>query len=78
MRTARQAVPSGCLVAHCGQQPFKLLAAGAACAQVGPDTWVSLLRWSARGHQVDVDMEKFHRLGASRILRIGPQETVEF
>ena len=31
-----------------------------------------------RGGQLDVDMQHLHRLGASHVARVGPQEAVQF
>ena len=68
------------LAAYCGQQPFEVLTAWAARAQVGRDARVPLFRFrrAVRGHQLGIDTEHFHRLGAAHISRIGPQEAIQF
>src|SRR6266702_5834806 len=66
------------LAAHRGQQSREVLATRAARAQVRRDAWVPLLRRGARRHQLGVDVQHLHRLGASHVTRIGPQEAVEF
>src|SRR5262249_47129415 len=65
------------LVAQCGQQPVEVLCARAARAQVRREAGVAFLYRGARSHQVGVDMHHLHRLGASHVLRIGPQELIK-
>jgi hypothetical protein len=67
------------LAAYCSQQPLEVLTARAARAQVGRDARVPLFRFrrAARGHQLSVNIEHFHRPGAAHIARIGPQETIQ-
>jgi len=55
-------------------QPFEVLTTRAARAQVPGDAGVTLLGRGARGHQVNVGVERFHGLGASHVPRVGPQE----
>ena len=65
------------LAAHRGQQPFKILTAWAARAQVRRYTRISLLYRSTGSGQLGVDVQYLHRLGASHIPRISAQEAVE-
>src|SRR5262249_8156582 len=65
------------LAAHRGQQPFEVLIARAARAQVRRHTRVALLHRSTDSSQLGVDVEHLHRLGAAPIARIGAQEAVE-
>jgi hypothetical protein len=78
MPTVNSRVAVSCLVAQGGQQPVEVLAARAACLQVRGDAGVTLLGRFARGHQLGIDVQYLHGLGASRVARIGPQETVQF
>src|SRR5215469_17105612 len=65
------------LVTHCGQQPFEVLSARAARAQVRGHTRVALLHRGTGGGQLGVDVEHLHRLGAAHIPWIRAQEAVE-
>jgi hypothetical protein len=41
------------------------------------DARVPLLRRLAQGHQLGVDVQHLHGLGAAHITRISPQETIQ-
>src|SRR5262249_18792424 len=68
---------SVCLVAQGGQQPFEILAARAAPAQVRRDARITLFGWGAGSCQLRVDVQHLHGLGASHIARISPQEVIQ-
>ena len=55
----------------CGEDFEGLLAA------VRGDAGVALLGRLARGHQLGIDVQHLHGLGASHVTRIGPQEMVQ-
>ena len=65
------------LAADRRQQPVEVFPARPACAQVRCDTRVLLLGWTARGYQLGLDVQHFHRLRTPHIAWIGPQEAVE-
>src|SRR6516164_283944 len=65
------------LAAHRGQQPFEVLTAWAARAQVRGHTRVALLHRGTVSGQFGVDVQHLHRLGASHVPRISAQEAVE-
>ena len=51
--------------------------ARAAGTQVRDDAGIPLLRRLARGHQLGVDVQQVHRLGAADVTRVGAQEAVQ-
>ena len=60
------------------EQRYPGIAARAACLQVGGDAGIALLGRPARGHQLGIDVQHRHGLGACHVTRIGPQEPVQF
>jgi hypothetical protein len=77
MRTVDQVWRSAGLVAQRGEQPLEVLSAWAACLQVRGDAEVALPGRLTRRHQLGIDVQHLHGLGASHVARIGPQETVQ-
>src|SRR5512132_737281 len=56
------------------QKPLEVLTARAASAQVGSDSWVSLLGRCTGDGQLGVDVQHLHRLGTADVARSVPRK----
>src|SRR5450755_296297 len=63
--------------AYCREQAVEVLATRSARGQMSCDARVTLRRRGIGGCQFGVHVQQFHRLSASHIARVGPQEAVE-
>jgi hypothetical protein len=74
---ASQAEELAPFIVQGSQQAFEVLTARAAGPQMRRHARVTLLGGTAGGGYLGIDVQYLHRLGASHILRIGPQEAVK-